>query len=221
MFSRRTKGSFGDAALAVTAPSQSNGRIRPFSSGAHHYLTRQPHREEEPTEGDTNIIRNVTMMAVAVGSLVLPVLAAAPAHAEERTCRGTIGAVRLDNVRVPQGATCTLDGTRVQGTVKVEGRATLRAIQVRVIGNVQAENARRVLVRGSSVGGSIQHVQGGSANVRNNRVTGDVQMFSNDRAITINRNHIDGNLQCKSNNPAPTGGGNVVDGNKEDQCRTL
>jgi hypothetical protein len=153
--------------------------------------------------------------------LMVPVLAAAPAHAEERTCRGTIGAVTLDNVRVPQGATCTLDGTRVQGTITVGSRATLRAVQVRVVGNVQAENARHVLVRASSVGGSVQHVQGGSAAVRNNRVTGDVQMFSNNGAIGINGNRINGNLQCKSNAPAPTGAGNVVDGNKEDQCRRL
>lgn len=167
------------------------------------------------------MVRKVTTMAVAAATLMLPVLVATPAHAEERTCRGTIGAVTLDNVRVPQGATCTLNGTRVKGTITVQSRATLRALQVGLVGNVQAENARRVVVRGSSVGGSVQHVQGGSAVIRNNRVTGDVQMFSNDGAITISGNRINGNLQCKSNTPAPTGGGNVVDGNKEDQCQRL
>ena len=39
---------------------------------------------------------------------------APPAMAEERTCRGTIGAVTIDNVRVLQGATCRLSGTIVQ-----------------------------------------------------------------------------------------------------------
>ncbi len=169
------------------------------------------------------MIRKFTTVTATAGALAVAMLSltAAPAHAEERTCRGTIGAVTGDNLRVPQGATCTLDGTKVKGTVKVERRATLRAIQVRVIGNVQSENARRVVVRGSSVGGSIQHVQGGSATINRNRVTGDVQMFSNDGRITINRNRINGNLQCKSNSPVPTGGGNVVDGNKEDQCKSL
>jgi len=103
----------------------------------------------------------------------------------------------------------------------VQARATLRAERVRVVGNVQSENARRVVVRGSSVGGSIQHVQGGSAEIRNNRVEGDVQMFRNDARIAITGNRIDGNLQCKSNSPAPTGGANRVGGNKEDQCRRL
>lgn len=167
------------------------------------------------------MIRTVTTAAVATGLLTMSVLGAAPAQADERTCRGTIGAVTVDNLRVPQGATCTLQGTTVKGTITVASDATLRAAQVRVVGNVQSENARRVVVRGSSVGGSVQHVQGGSAVVENNRVTGDVQMFSNRGTITISRNRINGNLQCKSNSPAPQGGGNIVGGNKEDQCRSL
>ena len=97
------------------------------------------------------------------GALLLP---ASPASAEERVCRGTLGAVRVDNLRVPQGASCTLNGTHVKGTVKVERNATLRATGIRVIGNVQAENARNVIVRGGSrVGGSVQIVQGGAAQI--------------------------------------------------------
>ena len=57
--------------------------------------------------------------------------------------------------------------------------------------------------------------------VRRNRVTGDVQSFSNRGAQLIARNRINGNLQCKQNVPAPRGWGNVVGGNKEDQCRRL
>jgi len=167
------------------------------------------------------MIRKATTIAVAAGALTLSTLAAAPAYAEERTCRGTLGAITVDNLRVPQGATCTLEGTRVKGTVSVERNATLRAFNVRVVGNVQSEDAKRVVVRRSNVGGSIQHVQGGSAVVKRNQVNGDVQMFSNDGQIEIRRNRIDGNLQCKSNQPAPFGGGNIVGGNKEDQCRHL
>jgi hypothetical protein len=164
------------------------------------------------------------------------------ADAEERACRSTIRAVTLDNVRVPQGATCTLLGTRVKGTVKVEARATLRAEDVVVIGNVQAENAREVeVLDGSRVGGSVQIVQGGAATVADsrieadilydsndnalfvlrNRVGGNVQVFQNTGGIAIRRNFIDGNLQCKANVPKPTGGNNTVQGNKEDQCRNL
>ncbi|MGH9185559.1 MAG: hypothetical protein ACRD0U_07075, partial [Acidimicrobiales bacterium] len=78
-----------------------------------------------------------------------------------------LGPITVDILRIPQGATCTLNGTRVQGTIKVERAATLRANGVTVIGNVQGENAADVRVlAGSSGGGSVQVVQGRAARVR-------------------------------------------------------
>ena len=174
-------------------------------------------------------------------ALALVVAAAAPtaAHAEERTCRAKLGRVTVDNVRVPQGATCTLTGTYVKGTVKVERRARLFARAVRVVGNVQAENARRVnVVRSSRIGGSVQVKQGGAARVAGSRINGDVQYDHNRRYLVVNgnrvggsiqvvgnrggaevyRNVVNGNLQCKENRPRPRGGGNRVGGSKEDQC---
>jgi hypothetical protein len=91
--------------------------------------------------------------------LALAVLLAtsSTALAEEFTCRGSLGAVTVDNLRVPQNASCTLDGTKVKGTIKVENGATLTARRVQVIGNVQAEGARLVrMLAFSSIGGSIQ-----------------------------------------------------------------
>ena len=64
-------------------------------------------------------------MIIGVLAMGAGLFVAAPASAEERTCRGTIGAVTVDNLRVPQGATCTLNGTHVKGTVKVQRGATL------------------------------------------------------------------------------------------------
>jgi hypothetical protein len=154
-------------------------------------------------------------------SLAAAAVMAAPALAEERTCRGTLGAVTVDNLRVPQGATCVLNGTRIKGTLKVERGATLKAAGVRVVGNVQAEGALRVKVASSHIGGSIQIVQGRHSTVTGNAVKGDIQYFSNRGAISITRNRVNGNLQCKQNSPRPTGGGNIVQGNKEDQCARL
>ena len=170
------------------------------------------------------------------GALLLP---AAPASAEETVCSGALGAVTVDNLRVRQGASCTLNGTNVKGTVKVGRDAILWARNIDVIGNVQAEDARRVVVRGgSTVGGSVQIVQGRSAKILNSTITGDIlfdeqngglnananivggnlQAFQNTGGVKINLNEIDGNLQCKENVPAPNGGRNVVQGNMEDQC---
>jgi hypothetical protein len=136
----------------------------------------------------------------------------------------------------------TLNRTYVKGTVKVERAATLRAAAVHVVGNVQAENARNVVVRdGSRIGGSVQVKQGGAATVASsfvnadiqsdanareltasdNVVGGSIQVFQNTGGVTIADNRVDGNLQCEENRPAPVGGGNVVQGNKEDQCARL
>jgi hypothetical protein len=173
----------------------------------------------------------------ALGAAALP----AAANAEETDCTGTTAAT-VDNLRVPERATCVLNGTFVEGTIKVETDATLRATSVRVIGNVQAEDAARVVVDSSEVGGSIQVKQGGGAEVRETRVTGDIQLDENEGTtqqvadndvngsvqvmqnvggVDISRNIIDGNLQCKENAPPPTGAGNEVQGNAEDQCETL
>jgi hypothetical protein len=173
-----------------------------------------------------------------MGICLMPAVAAA----DERICRGAIGAETVDDLRVPQGATCELNGTTVEGNAKVEANATLRARSARVDGNVQGENAERVGVGSSRVGGSVQVKQGGGADVTETRVTGDIQLDANNGAlqhvarntvggnvqvvsngggVEITGNTIDGNLQCKENSPPPTGGGNVVHGSAEDQCAAL
>lgn len=164
-----------------------------------------------------------------------------PAFAEEITCTGTLGPITVDNVLVPDGATCTLFRTEVEGTVNVGTGSTLRAFDASVNGNIQAEGAAKVWVILGSVGGSIQHVQGGTAlidrvaitgdillddnnaplTVRRNTVNGNVQAFQNEGGVAIYQNTIDANLQCLANTPAPVGGGNIVQGEKQDQCEDL
>ena len=177
--------------------------------------------------------------ALVIAAMTVPVTSA---HADERVCRGSIGAATLDNVRVPDNATCTLNGTQIEGTLKVESNAKLVAVNVDVDGNVQAENARRVVLRGgSTVGGSVQLKQGDSARVVRTSINGDLQYESNDKilaalsnnvggniqvvqntgGVEIRKNRVDGNLQCKQNVPAPVGGGNIVEGSKEGQCSNL
>lgn len=158
------------------------------------------------------------------------------------TCQGFLGAVTVENLEVPQGASCTLDGTRVQGNIFVRNGASLTAQRVTVIGNIQADGASVVeVLAGSTVGGSIQIKQGGAARVEDailngdiqlesnndllsamrNQVGGSIQVFKNTGGVTVADNTINGNMQCKENNSAPAGGNNVVQGNKEDQCAGL
>ncbi|MCM1984467.1 hypothetical protein [Lyngbya confervoides] len=165
-----------------------------------------------------------------------------PSYAEEISCQSTLGAITVDNVKVPPGKTCILNGTKVKGNIVVGNNATLRANAIQVNGNIQAEGATYVeVISNSRVGGSIQLKQGQRARLVGNRVTGsiqlesnrgtlvsnsnmvgsDLQAFQNTGGVTLRSNRIDGNLQCKENRPAPVGGGNIVQGSKEDQCRRL
>lgn len=187
----------------------------------------------------TKQITNISAIAVLLGSY----LALAPvSQAEERICRGTIGSITVDNLKVPDGASCSLNGTRIKGNIVVGSNSSLFATSIRVVGNIQAENATRVNVGGtSSVGGSIQVKQGRAASIigatingslqmesnsgalsaRGNKIGSDLQAFQNRGGVLIQSNRIGGNLQCKENRPVPTGGGNIVQGNKEDQCARL
>ena len=189
----------------------------------------------------TTLLTAVFALALAVSAL----MALAPAaQAEERVCRGTIAKTTVDNLLVPQGATRTLNGTRVEGTVKVERNATLTASTIRVKGNVQSEGFKNILLRqGSVVVGSVQlenGLKGGSGRVLNTRINGDLQFFQNESrmiargntilgnfqanqnkgGLVIENNRIAENLQCESNNPPPVGGGNTA-GDKEGQCTRL
>jgi hypothetical protein len=176
---------------------------------------------------------------VILGAALL--LSTASALADEIQCRGTLGASQYDNIFVPDGATCTLNRTRAKGSVVVGARSTLRATSVTINGNVQAEGARSVSIRGASmIGGSVQIVQGFDATVERaaikgdlylddntgpllastNRIGGNLQAFQNTGGVHLLTNTMGGNLQCKENSPPPTGGGNRAS-SKEDQCARL
>jgi hypothetical protein len=106
--------------------------------------------------------------------------------AEETICRGRLWHIRVDNLRVPKGETCNLNGGHVKGTITVEARATLNAREVRVAGNIQAENARLVLIiRSPRIGGSVKVKQGGSAMLLHSIGEGDVQFEANNHKLLV------------------------------------
>jgi hypothetical protein len=158
------------------------------------------------------------------------------------TCSGlTLGALNLDSVIVPAGATCTLMGTRMIGSVEVGANAKLIADAVSINGNLIADGAAELRITGaSSAGGSVQIQRGtladvsgmritgnlqldamtGPATLAGNRVTGNLQAVGNRGGVALIDNTMGGTMQCKENLPAPTGSGNVAT-LKEDQCLGL
>jgi hypothetical protein len=188
------------------------------------------------------------LLVTATALAVVAVVSVPGAFGETTRCVGApvAGTTTLDNVKVPRGATCTLNGVRVKGNIKVGEDARLIATNVNVKGSVQAKEFASVRINGASkIGGSIQLAEGfgngglvtitgtrvkgeiqlddnfGTVAITSNRVNGDIQLFDNAGASTITSNLVGGNLQCKENLPAPTGSGNMVRGNAEDDCEDL
>src|SRR5687767_12313534 len=96
---------------------------------------RRTGRSRPPQPKEDRMQRKLKLLLPLMTAAALAFPSAAPA--EERDCRGAIGAETVDNLRVPDSETCTLSGTHVKGTIKVETGATLRASTVAVVGNVQ------------------------------------------------------------------------------------
>lgn len=146
----------------------------------------------------------------------------------------------IDELIVPDGELCVLEGARVDGSIKVGTGSTLIATGVYVDGNIQSEGSALVDVATSTIEGSVQIKQGREADVFDSIIGGDLQLddmsgflaatdnvvggnlqaVENTGGLLIRDNDIDGNLQCKQNRPAPVGSGNRA-ASKEDQCERL
>lgn len=152
-----------------------------------------------------------------------------------------LGALRSGEIEVPAGQVCVLQGTRVEGNIKLNAGSVLDARDVTVVGNLQGDGAASVLLAGaSSLTGSVQLKQGGGATLlgariggdiqvddhfatlfaQGNQVGGNIQVIGNRGGVTLVDNRIVGNLQCKDNLPAPRGSGNLA-ASSEDQCNAM
>jgi len=172
-------------------------------------------------------------------------LAAPQAWADDYMCPPSLGAVTIEGNLVVDG-TCNLNGTIIDGDVKLLAGADLFTNGATIKGNVQDEESGVARVRlsftdvegsvqlenvsgagtsqisDSTINGSVQlEVNSVSFIVKDNNIGSDLQANYNTGGIDIRTNVIDGNLQCQGNNPAPTGGANVVGGNAENQCKHL
>lgn len=90
------------------------------------------------------------------------VAAAAPAYADLVTyCEGTGGAVTVPNdLVVPAGKTCWLDGTSIQGNVTVERSANLVITDGTIEGNARANADGYLDATGSTIAGRVRVANG-------------------------------------------------------------
>jgi hypothetical protein len=163
-------------------------------------------------------------------------------QASDRSCKGSLGSVTVDNLSVANGHTCKLNGTNVKGNLFVGANATLVASGLKLSGNLQARGAAQVSVTFfSTIDGNVEVQRSRNVNIsatkidgnltfiantaavsaRGSQIRGNVEAVQNSGGVLIRNNRIEGNLICTGNRPAPTGNDNAVQGNKEGQCDRL
>jgi hypothetical protein len=109
----------------------------------------------------------VTLAAVLVAAAALPPYAATPAVAVQfspvadaagnLTCTATHSEVTVDGtVKVPRGAKCTLVDLTVMKDVSVAPTGALVAEDSTVKGNLEADDAKSLIVQGGTLGDWVQ-----------------------------------------------------------------
>jgi hypothetical protein len=111
-------------------------------------------------------------------------------------CNGVLGAVTVDEVFVPNGATCTLNGTRVRGNAKVSFDGSLAANGARIDGSIQADDARAVTTTaGTVVIGNVQVKRRALTRVENTVIDGDLQIEERGASVRSFDTRVNGNVQ--------------------------
>jgi hypothetical protein len=156
--------------------------------------------------------------------LAAALLSAAPAAADpvpvpfapDTTCTGSLGAITVPGkLVVPAGATCTLTGTRVLGSIEVGLNATLRASRTTVSGDLLGNQARLISVTGASyVTGHTLLAKGVTATFSGSTAFGGIELSENSgRATLTSATVTDGSVDVTKNRGGATVHSNRVNAN--------
>lgn len=173
------------------------------------------------------MMRSGIAATAALISMFVLVPAAPAAQADATTCEGAMGAVVVEDLVVPAGATCTLDGTQVLGDVTVEPNATLTADFARIGGSVTLASGSRFRISDSAIDDDVtctgcsqlvmtfmfdpvdrRAVEGdievtgmtnGHLHIEAGRISGDVEVTDSSGDFTFIDNLIEGKLLFANN----------------------
>jgi hypothetical protein len=164
----------------------------------------------------------MVLVALIVALIAFPATAQAAPNTE---CRDTIGPVLIEGtIVVPDGETCTLEGTVVDGLIVVGTGSTLIAQGVEVIKagtvNIQAYGAARIEVTGlllpgetevpeelrTSLLGGIQAIAGGTVIISDTELGGGFQALNNSGPVVLTDSFAEGAVELGKN----TGGVSIT-----------
>ena len=131
---------------------------------------------------------------------------------QNATCTSTLPPGTYQNVTVPAGASCTINGSdNITGDVTVATGATLTDLGAPIGGNLQADHALEISVIGGSVGGNLQLTATSQENVVCGETVGNDLVVQNGAQSLIgsgligiercfgSQNTIRGNLTVQNN----------------------
>lgn len=183
-------------------------------------------RRSEPLDNSEGEERNViTLGAVlAVGLILSGIVVPSAVKAGDLVCNG-VGHLRLAGILVPSGAICFLDGTQVEGNVRVDRGGTLLTAGATIRGNIHSDRALRIQLVGTRVLGNVtlvrsaEHVAVGDCTGPNHSpgrgaiIEGNIQLSKNYAWSGVCGASIRGNLQASGNSGMVLVAGNDIDGN--------
>jgi hypothetical protein len=128
------------------------------------------------------------LVVFTAGAVSVFLLMASAASSGTTTCRTTLTGTIYNDVSVPAGAECTLDGATVKGTVSVAGGgASLTANGAKITGNLNANGSGNVQVTGSTISGNVTFasIAGPKSFVCGSNVGGNVTVSHSSGQIKI------------------------------------
>jgi hypothetical protein len=109
------------------------------------------------------------------------------------------------DVTVPDGGTCELLGTRVEGNISIGQGGRLYARGVDVDGDIEGERTLEVQVTDrSNVGGNLQLESGGTAIVTGSHVDGDLSWEDQHGELQLQDTTVRGNVDVEGNTGSVT-----------------
>lgn len=181
-------------------------------------------------------------MRKSASPVLAAILLSTPVFGGDINCQSEYGNVTLkDNVVI--AAPCTLNGTQVEGNIKIFAGGSLTAIGAVVDGSIKADTADFIDLQNTEVSGNVEldELVGDISFIRDSTIDGDLKLdenrsrlqlvrnyidenlevIKNSGGVVISDNVIDGNLKCEKNSPEPEGSNNMVSGKEQKQCRNL
>ena len=132
----------------------------------------------------------------ALAAIAAALLWAPTAGASTTPCSGVLGPVLVDNVVVPGGASCQLEGTQVSGNVVVEARGAVRAeINTAIRGDVVGRRNAILSISRTAIGGNVGCSGCRRVNIFETEVGGSVRLQSAAEAVFVTASPIVGDLE--------------------------